>query len=146
MVQHEFVVQTNWSGGRESVGDLKGDILSEQISIPSGLGGNGTGTNPDELLVSAASSCYIISLAAVLERSGFDNITIEQSSIGTAIFENAKFRMDTIIHYPIISVEKNQKELLSQKLPKLLKVADNNCMISNSIKGNVSVKIEPKIK
>ncbi|MFQ3860829.1 peroxiredoxin, partial [Staphylococcus shinii] len=57
-----------------------------------------------------------------------------------------KFRMDTIIHYPIISVEKNQKELLSQKLPKLLKVADNNCMISNSIKGNVSVKIEPKIK
>ncbi|MDN8867403.1 peroxiredoxin, partial [Staphylococcus aureus] len=33
-----------------------------------------------------------------------------------------------------------------QKLPKLLKVADNNCMISNSIRGNVSVKIEPKIK
>ncbi|PTI00717.1 peroxiredoxin [Staphylococcus xylosus] len=145
MVQHEFAVQTNWSGGRESVGDLKGDVLNEQISIPSGLGGNGTGTNPDELLVSAASSCYIISLAAVLERSGFNNITIEQSSIGTAIFENAKFRMDTIIHYPIISVETNQKELLTQKLPKLLKVADNNCMISNSIRGNVSVKIEPKI-
>ena len=36
-----------------------GDIISEQISIPAPLGGNGVGTNPDELLVSAASSCYI---------------------------------------------------------------------------------------
>lgn len=146
MVQHEFKVNTQWSGGREAVGQLNGDVLDEQISIPSGLGGNGTGTNPDELLVSAASSCYIISLAAVLERSGFNNIEIQQSSIGTAVFENAKFRMDNIIHYPVIKVEIAQKDSLVRKLPKLLKVADKNCMISNSIKGNVTVKIEPKIK
>ncbi|MCG7338439.1 SACOL1771 family peroxiredoxin [Staphylococcus sp. ACRSN] len=146
MVKHNFKVSTHWSGGRESVGELNGDILTEQISIPAGLGGNGTGTNPDELLVSAASSCYIISLAAVLERSGFESIVIEQTSVGTAIFENAKFKMDTITHYPIIEVKSNQKELLSKKLEKLLNLADNNCMISNSIRGNVNVKIQPKIK
>lgn len=38
MVQHEFKVQTNWNGGRDTVGNLQGDILEEQISIPSGLG------------------------------------------------------------------------------------------------------------
>ncbi|HLR19874.1 MAG TPA: SACOL1771 family peroxiredoxin [Staphylococcus sp.] len=146
MVQHEFKVNTQWFGGREAVGNLKGDVLNEQVSIPQGLGGNGTGTNPDELLVSAASSCYIISLAAVLERSGFNNIEIQQSSIGTAKFENAKFRMDDITHYPEIKVEFEQKEKLEKKLPKLLKVADNNCMISNSIRGNVTVNIQPKIK
>lgn len=146
MVQHEFKVQTNWNGGRDTVGNLQGDILEEQISIPSGLGGNGIGTNPDELLVSAASSCYIISLAAVLERSGFTDIKIAQSSIGTAIFENAKFRMDNIVHYPEIYVSQEQKDNLTKKLPKLLKVADNNCMISNSLRGNVEVKIVPKIK
>ncbi|MBU0437977.1 SACOL1771 family peroxiredoxin [Staphylococcus succinus] len=146
MVQHEFKVSTHWTEGRESVGQLKGDILNEQISIPAGLGGNGTGTNPDELLVSAASSCYIISLAAVLERAGFTDIEIQQSSIGTAIFEQSKFRMDSITHYPEIYVSKNQKDMLSRKIEKLLKVADNNCMISNSIKGNVSVKIEPILK
>lgn len=37
MVQHEFAVQTNWSGGRESVGDLKGDVLSEQYQYPQDL-------------------------------------------------------------------------------------------------------------
>ncbi|RIP34062.1 SACOL1771 family peroxiredoxin [Staphylococcus gallinarum] len=146
MVKHDFNVTTHWIGGRESVGKLNGDILSEQISIPEGLGGNGTGTNPDELLVSAASSCYIISLAAVLERSNFESIEIEQSSVGTAIFENAKFKMDTITHYPIITVKSTQKEQLSKKLDKLLELADKNCMISNSIRGNVNIKIQPKIK
>ncbi|SUM33569.1 OsmC-like protein [Staphylococcus gallinarum] len=54
--------------------------------------------------------------------------------------------MDTITHYPIISVKSTQKEQLAKKLDKLLKIADNNCMISNSIRGNVNVKIQPKIK
>lgn len=146
MVQHQFKVTTKWEDGRESVGKLSGDILNEQISIPVGLGGNGTGTNPDELLVSAASSCYIISLAAVLERSGFTHIDIQQSTIGLAIFENAKFKMDSITHYPEIKVDATQKEQLKKKLSKLLKIADNNCMISNSIRGNVDVKIEPILK
>lgn len=117
MVQHQFKVNTQWSDGRESVGNLIGDVLDEQISIPAGLGGNGTGTNPDELLVSAASSCYIISLAAVLERSGFDHIEIQQSSIGLAIFENAKFKMDSITHYPEITVDKNQKRFIKKETP-----------------------------
>lgn len=43
------------------------------------LGGQGEGTNPDELLVSAASSCYIISLAATLEKSGFTNVKLINS-------------------------------------------------------------------
>ncbi|MEY8642445.1 SACOL1771 family peroxiredoxin [Staphylococcus arlettae] len=146
MVKHDFKVTTTWEGGRESVGNTEGDVINAPISIPAGLGGNGTGTNPDELLVSAASSCYIISLAAVLERSGFHQIAITQESIGTAIFEQGKFKMDTITHYPIIDIDDSEKEMLNNKLSKLLKIADNNCMISNSIQGNVAVKIECSVK
>ena len=76
MVKHDFKVQTKWRGGREEVGTVNGDIISEQISIPAPLGGNGVGTDPDELLVSAASSCYIISLAATLERAKFTDINL----------------------------------------------------------------------
>src|SRR5699024_12691389 len=110
MVQHQFKVTTKWADGRESVGKLSGDILDEQISIPAGLGGNRTGTNPDELLVSAASSCYIIYFAPVLERSGFNNIDIQQSTIGLAIFENSKFKMNTIKHYLEINLYTTNKD------------------------------------
>lgn len=143
MVKHDFKVTTQWQGGREAIGSVKGDVISEQISIPAELGGNGQGTNPDELLVSAASSCYIISLAAVLERSGFENINITQQSIGRAVFENSKFKMESINHYPQINV--TDPEQLKSKLPKLLKIADSNCMISNSIRGNVEINIQPTI-
>ncbi|PTE68008.1 peroxiredoxin [Staphylococcus devriesei] len=145
MIKHDFKVQTKWQGGRDEVGTVNGDVLSEQISIPSSLGGNGTGTNPDEMLVSAASSCYIISLAATLERAKFSNVTLTVDSVGTAIFENGKFRMDKITHYPSISIPDNEKENLEKRLPKLLEIADNNCMISNSIRNNVAIDITPTI-
>ena len=146
MVKHDFKVQTKWRRGREEVGTVNGDIISEQISIPAPLGGNGVGTNPDELLVSAASSCYIISLAATLERAKFTDINLINNSVGTALFENGKFKMVTITHYPKISVTAEDKENLEKRLPKLLEIADNNCMISNSIRNNVEIKIQASIQ
>lgn len=114
MVKHDFKVKTKWQGGRDKVGTVKGDIIESQISIPSSLGGKGIGTNPDEMLVSAASSCYIISLAATLERAGYTDIQIHQQSIGTASFENGKFQMDCITHYPEIHVNEANKENLEK--------------------------------
>ncbi|WP_154838255.1 OsmC family protein [Staphylococcus sp. Marseille-Q1834] len=146
MVKHDFEVQTKWQGGREEVGSVNGDVISEHISIPAPLGGNGTGTNPDELLVAAASSCYIISLAATLERAKFTNINLTIKTIGTALFENGKFKMDKITHYPSITVSSDEKSTLEKRLPKLLTIADNNCMISNSIRNNVTIDIQPTIE
>ena len=65
MVKHDFKVQTKWCGGREEVGTVSGDVITEQISI----------------------------LA-----------------------------------------------------PKLLEVADHNCMISNAIRNNVEIEIQATIQ
>ncbi|CDR61648.1 OsmC family protein [Staphylococcus schweitzeri] len=145
MIHHDFKVHTSWQGGRNNIGTVKGDVLSEKISIPASLGGVGIGTNPDEMLVSAASSCYIISLAAVLERAKFTNVLIEQNSVGTACLENGKFSMVKIVHYPQIYISNDQKDLLQKRLPKLLEIADNNCMISNALKNNVEIEIRHDI-
>lgn len=145
MAEHDFIVTTQWSGGRDETGTVKGDVLNESISIPSSLGGVGEGTNPDEMLIAAASSCYIISLAATLERAHFTDISINQSSIGTASLNNGKFKMEKITHHPKITVDVDQKEALEKRLDKLLKIADNNCMISNSIRGNVEIEIDAVI-
>ncbi|HDC7845612.1 TPA: OsmC family protein [Staphylococcus aureus] len=146
MHQHDFKVQTSWQGGRNNVGNVQGDILSENISIPASLGGVGIGTNPDEMLVSAASSCYIISLAATLERAKFTDISIEQQSIGTACLNNGKFSMLKIVHHPHIEIPSDQIAQLEKRLPKLITIADNNCMISNAVRNNVDIKIYPIIQ
>ncbi|UMT74855.1 SACOL1771 family peroxiredoxin [Staphylococcus roterodami] len=146
MHKHDFKVQTSWQGGRNDVGKVTGDILSENISIPASLGGVGIGTNPDEMLVSAASSCYIISLAATLERAKFTDISIEQQSIGTACLNNGKFSMTKIVHHTHIQISSDQIAQLEKRLPKLITIADNNCMISNAVRNNVDIKIYPIIQ
>lgn len=146
MHQHDFKVQTSWQGGRNNVGNVQSDTLSENISIPASLGGVGIGTNPDEMLVSAASSCYIISLAATLERAKFTDISIEQQSIGTACLNNGKFSMSKIVHHPHIQIPSDQIAQLEKRLPKLITIADNNCMISNAVRNNVDIKIYPIIQ
>lgn len=135
-----------WQGGRNNVGNVQSDILSENISIPASLGGVGIGTNPDEMLVSAASSCYIISLAATLERAKFTDISIEQQSIGTACLNNGKFSMSKLCTIPHIQIPSDQIAQLEKRLPKLITIADNNCMISNAVRNNVDIKIYPIIQ
>ena len=110
------------------------------------LGGVGIGTNPDEMLVSAASSCYIISLAATLERAKFTDISIEQQSIGTACLNNGKFSMSKIVHHPHIQIPSDQIAQLEKRLPKLITIADNNCMISNAVRNNVDIKSIPSFR
>ncbi|MEG0908505.1 MAG: hypothetical protein RSI45_07215, partial [Lactococcus sp.] len=60
MAKHIFTSQINWPGGRNAVGNLETTALNEAISIPSVMDGPGVGTNPDEMLLGAASTCYTI--------------------------------------------------------------------------------------
>lgn len=146
MIQHQFPVSVTWHGGRNEVGTIQGDVLDHQVSIPDSLGGVGTGTNPDELLVAAAASCMTISLAAALERAHLTALTINMQSFGEALFDQQRFKMQRIVHQPeIVLQDDTQKEQLEKRLSKLLEIADHNCMVSNSLRGNVDIEIHPII-
>lgn len=144
-MEHDFKVKTHWSGGRNEKGTFEADHLKGEISIPSELGGIGNASNPDELLVSAASGCYIISLAAALERSRFTDVVIEQESIGTASLDAGKFKMVKITHHPKITVNEAEYKKLEKQIDRITEIADGNCMISNSIRGNVEIEINAEI-
>lgn len=53
--------------------------------------------------------------------------------------------MERITHYPSIEVPSSQTEKLKSILDKLLVIADKNCMISNAIRNNVIISIEPNL-
>lgn len=146
MVQHDFKVAFQWQGGRDQSGQLNGDIIKETFSIPSSLGGTGIGTNPDELLVSAAGSCFIISLAATLERAHFKIKSLKLTSIGTAEYRHNRFSMKQIAHNVDIYVEDSEtKDKLLRRIDRLLQTADTNCMVSNSLRGNVTITTQSHI-
>ena len=144
MAKHHFHLQANWPGGRNEVGTIESGQLKTQISIPPEMDGPGVGTNPDEMLLGAAATCYIITLAAMLERSGIHQEALTMESEAVVDVTNGVFTYEKIIHKPhvIITPELTDQE---EKISRLIKKAETSCMISRAIQGNVEIKLEPQL-
>lgn len=71
MSELRFDVELTWMGnGDEGAGRIHGEDSELEYSVPASMGGRGSGTNPEELLVSAVASCYSATLEGVLRRAG----------------------------------------------------------------------------
>lgn len=142
-VEHIFKLQTSWSGGRNDSGEIQCENLKTTMSIPREMGGPGIGTNPDELLLSAAASCYIISLAAMLERSNV-KARLSLQSDGIVQVENNIFTYKQIVHHIEIMLEEpsDTNKRIAQRLAAK---AEESCMISKALKGNVEIMVDCKI-
>ncbi|MEB4859171.1 MULTISPECIES: OsmC family protein [Priestia] len=144
MAKHHFHLQANWPGGRNEVGTIEAEQLKTNISIPPEMDGPGAGTNPDEMLLGAAATCYIITLAAMLERSGIHQEALTMESEAIVDVTNGVFTYEKIIHKPhvIVTPEFAAQE---EKINRLIKKAETSCMISRAIQGNVEIELEPQL-
>ncbi|MGM8211474.1 OsmC family protein [Virgibacillus sp. W0430] len=149
MAKHHFHLKAQWPGGRNSEGYIEAGNLQSVISIPDAMDGPGVGTNPDEMLLGAASTCYLITLAAMIERR---NLPLEEmllESVGIVEVHNGVFTYERIIHQPTVILKEEATDEQFVTLEKLVKAADKSCMISRAIRGNVEVEVQanlPRIK
>lgn len=144
MVQHKFTMDLTWSEGRNGTGNIKASNLQTQISIPREMNGPGIGTNPDEMLLGAAATCYLITLAALLERSEINVAELSMEAHGFVSVENGVFTYEKIVHRPIITVQE-LTEQLEKRMIRLAQKAEQTCMISKALKGNVVIECDVQI-
>ncbi|WP_163527537.1 OsmC family protein [Halobacillus ihumii] len=142
MAFHHFHLKADWPGGRNEVGSIEADKLKTKISIPKEMDGPDVGTNPDEMLLGAAATCYIISLAAMIERAHLPLKEMDMESEGIVDVTDGVFTYKKIIHRPrvILKTEATEKQLTSLK--RLVDKAEKSCMISRAIQGNVELEME----
>ena len=144
MVQHKFTMDLTWSEGRNGTGNIQASNLQTQISIPWEMNGPGIGTNPDEMLLGAAATCYLITLAALFERSEIDVLELSMQAHGFVSVENGIFTYEKIVHKPTIIVQE-RTEHLEKRLLRLAHKAEQTCMISKALKGNVVIECDVQI-
>ncbi|MER2128049.1 SACOL1771 family peroxiredoxin [Solibacillus sp. FSL H8-0523] len=139
MATHTFTLNIDWPQGRNAVGALTAERLQTQVSIPPEMDGPGIGTNPDEMLLGAAATCYIITLAAMYERSQVDaDVTLK--SEGVVDVTNGVFTYKEIHHHVAITL--NEKSERTLKLAERYAYkAEETCMISKALKGNVDIQV-----
>jgi peroxiredoxin-like protein len=145
MTKHSFHLTAEWPGLRNDVGEIKAGNLKTKISIPPEMEGPGVGTNPDEMLLGAAATCYIITLAAMLERSKLAKESLAMESEGIVDVTNGVFTYEKIIHRPKLVLAKEASEKDFSLARKLAEKAESSCMISRAIKGNVEIELQADI-
>lgn len=146
MALHPFIVTTQWPEGRNSVGTLASEHLETAISIPEEMNGPGIGTNPDEMLLGAAATCYIITFAAILERAGIKIEKLSMESKGLVDVTNGIFTYKEIIHSPDLLLSSSVTQEEEAKAVKLAGKAEKSCMISRAVAGNISISVQPVIR
>lgn len=142
MAEHLFHLKADWPGGRNDVGRIDAGNLKTEVSIPTEMEGPGVGTNPDEMLLGAAATCYIITLAAMMERSKLGKVTLTMESVGVVDVTNGIITYKKIIHKPHIVLKADATERDVSLANKLAEKAEKSCMISRAIQGNVEVELE----
>lgn len=145
-MNHSFILKAEWDGGRNSEGRIEAGQLKTAISIPKEMGGPGTGTNPDEMLLGAAATCYLITLAAMMERGGLPVEKLTLESEGIVDVTNNIFTYVSITHKPYIILKSDASEQDINHARRLAEKAEGSCMISRAISGNVSLSTQPIIE
>jgi peroxiredoxin-like protein len=139
----KYTFKGTWARGIEQTGNISTGNLSTKVGVHTNLIGDKNITNPEELLLSAAASCYMITLSLLLENRGIPYIQIELES--EAIVESDRgLRLDRIIHRPHIVLEEAYSKD-SDKIIKLAHHAEHTCMVSSALRGNVEVVVHPRI-
>lgn len=146
MAEHHFHLTADWPGNRNDVGEIRAGNLQTKISIPPEMGGPGIGTNPDEMLLGAAAACYIITLAAMMERSGLEKKALTMKSEGIVDVTNGVITYKKIIHRPKIVLKHDASAKDCGLARRLAEKAEASCMISRAIKGNVEIELQTDIQ
>ncbi|MEK4652617.1 OsmC family protein [Niallia sp. FSL W8-0954] len=146
MAEHHFYLKADWPGYRNDIGTIESGNLKTKISIPKEMEGPGVGTNPDEMLLGAAATCFIITLAAMMERSRLEKESLTLESEAVVDVTNGIFTYQKIIHRPKIVLKKDAAEKDIKLAAKLAHNAEASCMITRAIKGNVEVELEETIE
>lgn len=140
-MEHKFIYKGQWAGDLSGQGVFESGKLAMKISAPAEMNGKGVGTNPEELLISAASSCYLITLAGIFQ---FKNIEVEKIELES----EAEFKVgmegpifSKITYYPKIMVDTINYEKYKNEIENCILKAKQSCMVSKAIHSNVMVEV-----
>ncbi|WP_100332231.1 OsmC family protein [Bacillus xiapuensis] len=146
MAVHHFHLHADWPGSRNGVGRITAGSLTTEVSIPPEMNGPGIGTNPDEMLLGASATCYIITLAAMLEKSKLKKERLSMNSEGVVEVAQGIITYQKIIHRPQIVLPASASDRDIALAKKLAVKAEASCMISRALQGNVDIQLQAAVK
>jgi peroxiredoxin-like protein len=134
-----FDIELRWAGtGRDGIGEIPTDDVMIDLSAPESMGGRGVGTNPEELLVSAVSSCYTATLFGALRRARLPVASLAVSASGNVTGFPGDARFDRLAVSPTILGGDPSRQAEYETAAAL---AHDRCLIGNALATEVTYEV-----
>ena len=121
--------------GRDGHGRTTDGKVDVDLSIPTEMGGNGKGTNPEQLFAVGYAACYHSALRMV---AGQQKADISDSSVGAKVSigpnDAGGFQLAVVLEVTLPNLDHDTAQALADK-------AHEVCPYSNATRGNIDVQI-----
>lgn len=131
-----YTTHAHVAGGRNGAGRTDDGQLDVVLSRPKEMGGEGAGTNPEQLFAVGYAACFEGALGAVARRRKIDlGATSIDSMVSLVALEDGTFRITVAldVDIPLVDDDALAVDLVEQ--------AHLVCPYSNALRGNVDVAL-----
>ena len=132
-----YTARAHVTGGREhGHGRTSDGLLDVQLRAAPELGGDGGGTNPEQLFAVGYAACFegALMVAARRERLVVDDVVID-SQVSLIPTEDRRFVLAVVLDVTLPSVEDPEQAVA------LVEAAHHLCPYSNATRGNIDVTL-----
>jgi lipoyl-dependent peroxiredoxin len=137
MAKPLYTAEAHVVGGRmNGRGQTSDGALEVDLRIPTDLGGEGGGTNPEQLFAVGFASCFESALAAVARRTKEEtgDVAID-SKVMLFATEERGFKVGVELDVTLPAVQDAEKAI------DLVRAADKVCPYSNATRNNIDVAL-----
>ncbi|WAZ22288.1 organic hydroperoxide resistance protein [Streptomyces cinnabarinus] len=130
-----YVAEATAHGGRDGYVTSQDGHLELRVAMPPQLGGDGNGTNPEQLFAAGFSACFHNALVLVGRRAGFDlsgSTVAAKVGIGPNKQRGYGLAVALSVSLPVLDAD---------VATKLVDAAHEVCPYSNATRGNIDVSI-----
>jgi peroxiredoxin-like protein len=145
---HEYPVSVVWKGAREGEGKVTSDRTGTEVPLqvpPEFGGGEEKSSNPEEMLASAVASCYAITFGIIAENRKLPIKDFHAKVTGAVEVQGSQHKYTRITINPKIVLESNADYEQVKSAEDMAHKAVKYCIISNALRGNVELSVEPEI-
>src|SRR6476469_4986308 len=129
-----YTAEAHVTGGRaDGHGRSSDGVLEVDLRLPTEMGGDGAGTNPEQLFAVGYAACFEGALGVVGRRAKAEvgDVGID-SKVSLVTVEGGAFNVAVELHVTLPAVE-------DEKAVELVRAAHEVCPYSNATRGNVDV-------
>ncbi len=133
---YTYRTAVKWTGQKMGVASSPGkpDI---PVATPPEFKGHENIWSPEDLFVASVNVCVMTTFLAFAERAGLTFTDYESEAEGRLELVDGKFQVTSVALKPKVTLKTGED---AGKAKELLAKAEANCLISNSVKANITVE------